>query len=60
MTIGRRGGNASLRGGAPQGLYFVRVDKETDALRFASGGGQISGADRLGLSRSRQSAAIGC
>jgi len=40
------------------GLFFVGVDKETGGLRFASGGGQISGADRSGHSRYRQSATI--
>jgi hypothetical protein len=42
-----------------RGVFFVGVDKETGGLRFAAGGGQISGADRPGLSRSSQSAAIG-
>jgi hypothetical protein len=56
MTSGRRGGACIAQDGAPLG--FVGVDKETGGLRFASGGGQISGADRSGHSRYRQSATI--
>ena len=33
MTIGRRGGNASLKAGAPQGVLFAGVENETDGLR---------------------------